>query len=180
MVTLNPPTKHRSRPPILETITLTYVAEEDRIRLVGAGKDGDTASLWLTQRLCSQVVQNLTNSLEKLAEARGVLAKDAVLSLQQSAARRDLPRLPPVTAGLQAIPALVREIEVRRKGKHFALEFKSGKAACAEITFGVPQLHRWLSILHGRYVHAGWDMRCWPEWFERPDPKSAAVVTVFH
>lgn len=180
MTTSNPPTKDRGGTPILVTMTLTYVAAEDRMRLVGAEKNGDAVLLWLTQRLCNQMVRILTGFLEKLAEARGVLAKDAVLSFQQSTARQNLPSLPPVTAGPDATPALVRGIEVRQNGKRFVLAFKVGKTTCAEIAFGVADLHRWLLALHGRYVKAEWALQCWPEWFEGTDPNSAARITVLH
>lgn len=165
---------------ILEKMTLTYVAAEDRMRLAGIAKDGDAITLWLTQRLCNQVVRTLTGCLEKLAEARGTLAKDAVLSLQQTAARQNLPALPPVTAGPEATQALVRAIEVRQNGKRFVLGFKSGKAACAEIAFGGPGVYHWLWVLNGRYVKAGWALQSWPDWFEGPSSKSPAVATVLH
>ncbi len=161
-------------------MTLTYVATEDRMRLVGAGKSGDAVLLWLTQRMCNQIVQILTNCLEKLAETRGVLAKDAVLSFQQSDARQNLPSLPPVTVGPEATATLVRTIEVQQTGKRFVLAFKAGKASCAEIAFGAPDVHRWLTVLHGLYIKAGWAMQFWPEWFEDPDRKSAARTTLLH
>ena len=106
MTTPKPLTTDRSRTVTLQRMTLTYVAAEDRMRLVGVVKDGDVILLWLTQRLCNQMVRTLTDLLEKMAEARGVLAKDAVLSFQQSAARSEQPPLPPVTAGPEATRAL--------------------------------------------------------------------------
>ena len=178
-MTSKPLTKDRSRTLALQRMTLTYVAAEDRMRLAGVVKDSDVILLWLTQRLCNQMVRTLTDLLEKMAGARGVLAKDAVLSFQQSAARAEQPPLPPVTAGPEATPALVRGIEVRQYGKRFALAFNFG-GDCAEIAFGVRGVHRWLSVLHGRYVKAGWAMQCWPEWFQGPGPKGAAETTLLH
>jgi hypothetical protein len=165
---------------ILEKMTLTYVAAEDRMRLAGIAKDGNAVTLWLTQRLCNQVVRTLTGCLEKLAEARGRLAKDAVLSLQQTAARQNLPALSPVTTGPEATQALVRAIEVRQNGKRFVLAFKFGKAARAEIAFGGPGVYHWLWVLNGRYVKAGWALQSWPDWFEGPGSKSPAGATVLH
>lgn len=150
------------------------------MRLAGIAKDGNAITLWLTQRLCNQMVRTLTGCLEKLAEARGVLAKDAVLSLQQTAARQNLPSLPPVTAGPEAVPALVRGIEVRQSARRFVLTFKFGKEARAEIAFAVPGVHRWLLALHSRYLKAGWAMQHWPEWFEGLVPKSEAGARLLH
>jgi hypothetical protein len=172
-------TKDRSRPMALQRITLTYVPAEDRMRLAGGVKNGDVILLWLTQRLCNQMVRTLAALLEKLAEGRGVLAKDAVLSFQQSASRAEQPPLPPVTAGTEAIPSLVRGIGVRQHGKRFTLAFNFG-SDCAEIAFSVQGMHRWLSVLHGRYVKAGWAMQCWPEWFQGSGPKDAAETTLLH
>lgn len=175
--------KDPGRTLILEKMTLTYAAAEDRMRLAGIAKDGNAITLWLTQRLCDQMVRTLTGCLEKLAEARGALAKDAVLSLQQTAARQNLPSLPalpPVTAGPEATQALVRAIEVRQNGKRFVLAFKFGKAARAEIAFGGPGVYHWLWVLNGRYLKAGWALQSWPDWFEGPGSRSSAVATVLH
>jgi len=150
------------------------------MRLVGVVEDGDDVILlWLTQRLCNRMVRALTDSLEKLAETRGVLAKDAVLSFQQSAARVEPPPLSPVTAGPEATRALVRRIEVRQHGKRFVLSFHF-RSDCAEIAFSVRGVHRWLAVLHGRYGTAGWSMQCWPEWFQVPGPEGAAETTLLH
>ena len=180
MKVLQPPAKDSRRALTLERLTLTYVAAEDRMRLVGLGKDGDAIVLWLTQRLCNQMVRTLTGFLEKLAEERGMLAKDAVLSFQQSAARAGQRSLPPVTAGPDAAQALVRGIEVRQSAKRFVLTFRFGKEARAEVALAVPGLHRWLLALHGRYLKAGWTMQTWPDWFEAPTAEPAAGPSALH
>lgn len=170
MKVLQPSPKGLLRALTLERLTLNYVAAEDRIRLVGVRKDGDAIVLWLTQRLCNQAVHSLTRVLEKLAEERGGLARNAMLAFQQSAARRsNPPSSSPITAGPAAAQALVRVIEMRQNSRRFVLAFKFGKESHAEIALTVPGLHRWLLVLHSQYGKAGWNMQAWPEWFETAD-----------
>ena len=48
-------TQPESRNDVITRFTLSYIAEEDRIRLVGLFSSGEKIKLWLTQRLISRL-----------------------------------------------------------------------------------------------------------------------------
>ena len=142
----------------LTRITSTYVSTEDRISLVGEDEIGEHQRLWLTQRLLSQLVENLLDWLPQ--------AHDGVQEIAQQVAQSKHEPEHPVTASSECLNWLVKEITIESSRGVMGLQFKSDKCEyVAIVRFNEISLRQWLDILFRQYQHAGWISVDWPSWF---------------
>ncbi len=161
---------------IIHKQTLSYHEAEDRLQLVSQGEDDEVLLLWLTRRLADRLVTALFQRLEAPGNS-------AVLAWEQQLARAAFEPSAPVTVSSTARQCLVQSIDIVPLPEGIELVFK---AACCEARFamGGALLRQWLGILHGWYLHAGWDTApIWPAWFESAEQSTgiqAPEGAVFH
>jgi len=162
----------------LNRLTTQYDPMQDRIRLAGELKSGQSAVLWLTQRLLNRLVPHISQQLEKpIASKADVPSVQAHLqqSFAQQRARTELPRQAPVTAEKNSIQWLVKTVGLKANQKGIRLVF-TGFADMEQAALALPAtpLRQWLNILHDQYRVAGWATTMWPEWLEESLPLTMA------
>ncbi|MBB1485309.1 hypothetical protein [Oceanospirillum sediminis] len=155
----------------LKRVTTEYINFEDRIRLNGLTPNG-TVSVWLTQRLCNNLVKNLIAWLEKtMSEMPDILqhnmqsfAQQRAHCSQQQQAASEQPVRPDneinkhkswlaFSISLQTAPHAVRLI-ISDLAETESIEF----------SMEARQLRQWLNILYKGYSQANWPDDMWPSW----------------
>ena len=170
---------------IIQRQTLTYDAQEDRLRLASRFEDGEEQVFWLTRRLADRLVGALCQALEAGTDGDTPEHREALLAWEQEAAQAALEVVPPVTAGEAEMPsALVHTIDFVPHANGQQLVFKA--QGCEEAGFALDgaALRQWLHILHQAYRQGGWDgSDLWPDWMSAPEPApdlSVPAGTVWH
>lgn len=157
--------------------TLTYHEVEDRLQLVSQGEDDEVLVLWLTRRLADRLVQALFQRMEGPANA-------VVQTWAQQVARATFEPSDPVTVTSADRQCLVQSIDIVPlvdEGQELVF-----RAPFCEARFAMNGvlLRQWLGILHGWYLHAGWETaQIWPAWFESAEQSpeiQAPAGAVFH
>jgi len=156
----------------LQRVTTTYVPAEDRIRLSGEAVDGQTAVLWLTQRLLTRLLPKLLQWVE--GNGGDSLHAEAVQSFRQAAARASLEPLAPVPvhAGNDQAAWLVMEVGLQVGPDGVRLTFKGQGHRLATVTLVARALRQWLNILHDAWRGAGWPLTVWPQWMLEAAPSA--------
>ena len=158
----------------LSRLTSHYDPLQDRIRLAGELKSGQSVVLWLTQRLLNRLVPKISQQLEKPSASKAnVPSVQAHLqqSFAQQRARTELPRQAPVATEDNGLQWLVKTVDVKFSAKGIRLVFK-GVTDTEEAAAALPAtaLRQWLNILHDQYRVAGWATTVWPLWVEESRP----------
>lgn len=161
-------------------ITTEYVETEDRLRLACALRSGDTAVLWLTQRLFLRVLPHLLEWLDKhtpgLAEPPATHEQaDVVRSFSQEAARAAQPAEPPVLPQHASQIWLVHTVELQPRAGELRLVFRPAArdVAAGSLALAPQPLRMWLGIVADQFGRAGWPLQAWPAWLR---PAGAAPV----
>lgn len=166
--------------PELKRISTQYIEIEDRIRLTGEQVDADQKlTLWLTQRLCNQLVTYLCNWLENnlidkpLSGLRqGDFQQDAFSNLKKSAA---------ILPDGQKPCVLVHSVDfITRKRGVLLLLKNDEKLPAAKLILEVKQLRQWLGIIYGQFQHAGWPTTNWPMWIKTTPTAMTRANRVLH
>jgi hypothetical protein len=166
---------------ILNTLATSHDPTEDRLRLVGADRDGGSHLMWMTRRLADQAVVALLRLVERepaVAEDPRSIGDGASLVRQQEAkaalgAARGAPP-PPADHGW-----LVISLNLSPRPDGVLLTFSGGEHTLAfPLTFvGTRQ---WLSVLHAGYKAGGWDCAAWPGWFVEAERMARPVTYALH
>lgn len=174
----------------LVRMTTHYDQVEDRIRLTGTDAQGQTLSLWLTQRLLNRLVPHLCDGLEKrlaAATAKGTqqpLRAHVVQSFAQEKARAALHQTPPVVPAVGAPHWLVETVGVKNAPGGVRLTLKGvTEVEHASLDLPVPAQRQWLGIVYEQYRRAGWSTQVWPAWMEEaaaPPRAEQRAVGVLH
>ena len=161
---------------IIHKQTLTYHEAEDRLQLVSQGEANEVLVLWLTRRLADRLVPALFQRLESPGNS-------AVLAWEQQLARAAFEPSEPVTVSGDTRQCLVQSIDIVPLSEGIELVFRASSCE-ARFAMGGAVLRQWLGILHGWYLHAGWDTApIWPAWFESAEQSpeiQAPAGAVFH
>jgi len=154
----------------LTKITLSYSKVEDRIRMDGRSRD-DTVSLWITRRLCRELVKIVVAYLSKPEINNAEVARAAVSPQHLSAvqeflhqkAKSDKIKAPPV---MPAAPTamLVSSVKVRASTKCVQISFSVGSSSMAALVMTPKETRQWLDILYEQYLVAEWSLDVWPHW----------------
>lgn len=166
----------------LKRVTTEYINFEDRIRLNGLTPDG-TVSVWLTQRLCNNLVKNLIAWLEKaMSEVPDILQHSMQSFAQQSASYSQQQQ----AASEQPVRP-DNEINKHKSWLAFSISLQTAPHAVKliisdlaetesiEFSMEARQLRQWLNILYKGYSLANWPDDMWPEWVkELSDPETPA------
>lgn len=154
----------------LNRLTTRYDSKEDRLKLVGEIKPGQTVVLWFSQRLMNRLVAALAKHLEKTTDP--IKKADAIQSnlkqtFAQQRAHAELPKQVPVTAVDVLDAWLVQGVDLKATPSGVRLSFKgeTDEHQIQMMLAHVP-LRQWLNIVHGQYRTAGWNTAIWPVWLE--------------
>lgn len=150
----------------LEKVTLTYVDEEDRIRLSAQTPEGEVVVLWLTQRLGNRLIPVLRDWL--LKQVQGGVNSDALHQFEQQAAQQ-------ASAGEQAVVVppnshfwLINRVDLSYSSTLMTLIFKGkGEEQTAQMTLVNTAMRQWFDILYRVYQRAQWQCADWPLWMHQ-------------
>lgn len=180
---------HSHAAPRIDRLTTLYQAAEDRLQLVGQLPAGHPVLLWLTQRLCLQLVPCLLKRLN-VSDVTGVrrgprtataLYEDELNGFAQQVAVQELVPQPSVAMQEGSPAHLVASITVVQRGGGVGLVFTDGtQPPLASIEFTAQQLRQWLAIVCKQWQAAQWPMHIWPDWMHgalaAQPPQANAVV----
>ena len=172
---------------MLHRITTAYVPEEDRIRLSGQDKDGTVLVLWLTQRLCKQLLAKLLPLLNPPTGTQPTIAHRSsaahmhLQAMAQSAARleqRPVPSVPPDRAQESWV---VRSVQLRIEQRRITLIWQGPNDAVVAVEMTPLLLRQWLNQVYDGWRFAGWPMAVWPNWMTETNINpEGAVLASFH
>lgn len=163
--------------------TTQYRGDEDRILLTGELGDGETVSLWLTQRLLMKTLPVLLDWLQKnnpvdlktrdnSTQAREMAQVFTRKPVQARAAA--VAENPAASKGAKEedaqnhgdAPVLVLSVDVNLNPKLLRLRFRQTDDELASLALNGGQLRQWLAVLHVLWKNAGWPGELWPHWLK--------------
>ena len=150
----------------LQRITVLYSEEQDRISINAAVRDGETARIWLTQRMTNRLIPALINVIKPRHEDPVYAEIIAGVSHQKAVSRQEPSA--PVTANAPEHEWLVSKIDLQMPPSGTVVIFYSPTGQSARIGFNGDLMRQWLSILQRVYVAAEWRGTDWPEWMATP------------
>ena len=160
----------------LTKVTLNYHKVEDRIRMDGRAQQGDTVALWLTRRLCRELVKTVVayfnrpevHSAEIDRAAVSPQHVDAVQEFLHQKAKSNRKISPPVvsTASLASAAVLVDRVQVRTSAKVVQISFPLGEASVAVMAMTPTETRQWLDVLYQQCRLADWSLDIWPQWIQ--------------
>jgi hypothetical protein len=179
---------------VLERLTTRYDPNEDRMQITGVADDGQTLTLWLTQRLLNRLVLHLCSSLEQPNQQPGNSLNSSVTSLSlpvrnhleqsfaQQRARSALSVQPPVVPVADAPQWRVDSVDIKQGSGRVHLVLKGAiDGQQALLPLPLPVLRQWLGVVFEQYRQGGWPMQVWPAWMEEAHrPPAAPGHTVVH
>lgn len=151
---------------------LAYNAVEDRLALDGAGADGETARLWLTRRLCANLVRALAPVIAPPPAGDGAPRaggdREAAQTRAQAAAVSGLGRTPAVGIDRAVRGALVVGVRMTPRDGRLDIELVTPGGRAWRIPATVLAVRQFLAVLHLRHAEAGWTTDDWPLWIAEP------------
>ena len=158
----------------IKTVTLRYVALEDRMRMSARLEGDEQIVFWLTLRHCQRLLPALVKCLEGEKGIESAVEKSLAHSFRQKAAeweKKEKPSAEPVLPSGEERSLLPESVTVVCAGKGVALFFpiEEGKKS-AKLTMSLQELRQWLAILYRQFRKAEWSLDMWPEWFTGRSP----------
>lgn len=164
----------------INSITLSYDRDEDRIHIAARLEDQRAVRLWLTHRLARRLVAALASHLEKAEAIPLPSVREAVMAQEQAQAVSSIKPQPPVTAGSDAPAHLVNNISLKLAAEQMSLQFDSTLDCAPSIQLDRTLVRQWLSMLHRQFVVAEWALDIWPVWLTEGSMQSAAEPATRH
>ena len=164
----------------LNSITLHYDANEDRILVAINAGPADANGYWLTRRLALNFIETANPYLARMSPAvsktptalRGELA---TMERQVALARtqQSVSQTPTAALGRASVAAeLVVALNVTQEGQGFRLKFRGGKGRETAVGCSKAELQRIIHMLEQEVAKAGWRDRPAPS--EPPTDKREA------
>lgn len=172
----------------LQRITTEYIAEQDRMRLMGEFEGSNIATLWLTRRIIKVLIPTLLEWLKKTAPSIANLSRtgettdksncrslpnyadEAIQGFAQATALSSLPHQTPVRSSTTALNYIVQIIDIETRDVSVKLVFKPALNESGfeplHITMNEQVLRQWLNIIYDQLSHAEWKLDIWPEWIK--------------
>jgi hypothetical protein len=180
----------------LQRFTTQYKGAEDRILLIGEDGDGDTVSLWLTQRLLLKTIPVLVDWLQKndpvdlkdagnraqASDMAQVFSSQPVKPKSRSGksgsedSSADTPEKREHPATPDGEVNLVHTINLSLNPKLVQLRFQQRDEELATLSLKGAPLRQWLVVLHVLWKKSNWPDDIWPDWL-RENSKIAAIQT---
>lgn len=161
----------------LHRFTTVYRKADDRILMTGEDRNGETVSLWLTQRLLLKAVPVMTEWLQAnnpadLRTAENSAQASAIAELfsrEPVRPRQELTDTATTSPGVESAvartaPLLVDNIDLRLNKKFLRLRFRQGDQEVGCLTLNGSQLRQWMAVLQLLWKNAGWPPHVWPRW----------------
>ncbi len=180
---------------VLQRLTTRYDPVEDRLQITGMTGNGQTLTLWITQRLLNRLVVHLCDSLERMTLRSGDGAEGGYLasllstrthleqSFAQQKARAALSVQQPVVADQDAPQWRVDVVDCKQVpgGMHLVLK-GAADGQLAALTLPAVALRQWLAVLYELYQQGNWPMQVWPAWMEEAAAARQHIpqANVFH
>lgn len=162
----------------LQRLTTEYIEAEDRMRLTGEIRPGETLVLWLNQRLLLRLLPHLFLWLEK--QGGGVFPAEIEQSFEQAAATRDLGAEAPVQGASDSKSWLVEAVDMTAGDQALRLSFRREDEEPVSLTLAALHLRQWLKILHIVWKSAEWPGNVWPEWMRESAPQKPVAQWHLH
>lgn len=162
----------------LQRLTTEYVDAEDRMRLTGEIRPGETLVLWLSQRLLLRLLPHLFLWLEK--QGGTVFPADIVQSFEQAAAVETLGTEAPVQRSPDSKTWLVEAVDLTPDQQTLRLGFRREGEAPVSLTLPSTHLRQWLRILHLLWGVAEWPQEVWPEWMLEGQQRRSRQEPLLH
>lgn len=163
----------------VETFTARYDPVEDRLCLNAADALGAKQAIFLTRRLCDQIIPLLARHLESKTPKGappGVVQSMTQQRVRQ--ARQAESPASPVQADAGTPRWLCTTIRMRKLPAGLAVTLTGDDAFTAQISFADMHLRTVLDVLRRCYDIAGWGRRAFPDWLdaETSDPAQVAPI----
>ena len=158
----------------IKTVTLRYVAFEDRMRMAARLDGNDQIVFWLTLRHCQRILPVLVKCLEGEKGIESAVEKSLAHSFRQKAAeweKKETPSAEPVLPSGEERSLLPERVIVvcAEKGVTLFFPLEEGKKS-AKLMMSLQELRQWLGILYRQFKRAEWPLEMWPEWFTGTTP----------
>jgi hypothetical protein len=164
--------------PELQRLTTEYVDTEDRLRLTGEIRPGETTVLWLSQRLLLRLLPPLFLWLEK--QSVDGLPLDIAQGFAQQAAQANLSPEAPVARAAQSQEWLVEAVDLSPKEDILTLQFRAQPPKAVTLSMSAQALRQWLNILHTLWGLAEWPIGIWPQWMADSKPHTSSTNAAIH
>ncbi len=162
----------------LKRFTTQFNGEEDRILLTGEDHEGETVSLWLTQRLLLRTVPVLVDWLQKTNPVDLTKVENSAQAREMSQAFTQEPVKPkprskptqtrdstvPEPAETPQDPVLVHSIDLNLNQNLLRIRLRQGEQELANLALNSSQLRQWLAVVHLLWKSADWPTHVWPRW----------------
>lgn len=159
----------------LEKVTLTFIDEEDRIRLSAQTPEGEVVVLWLTQRLANRLIPVLRDWLSK--QVKDGLNADVYHQFEQQAAQQASASETAVVASCHSHAWLIHRVDVSYSPTQMTLIFKGKEEAqSAQMTLVNTAMRQWFDILYRVYQRADWHCADWPLWMHQLSAEPSVKV----
>jgi len=146
----------------LQRLTTEYIDAEDRLRLTGEIRPGETLVLWLSQRLLVRLLPHLFLWLEK--QSSTALPAEIEQSLEQRAASANMAVEAPVQRTGHSKAWLVEAVDMTAGDHALRLSFRREGEDALSLTLSALHMRQWLTILRALWSVAEWPVGIWPEW----------------
>ena len=146
----------------LQRLTTEYIDAEDRMRLTGEIRPGETSVLWLSQRLLIRLLPHLFLWLEK--QSSTAFPAEIEQSLEQRAASETMSTEPPVQVSGQSNAWLVEAVDMTAGDHALRLSFRREGEEALSLTLSSLHMRQWLTILRTLWSVAEWPVGIWPDW----------------
>lgn len=162
----------------LKRFTTQYKGEDDRILLTGEDSEGETVSLWLTQRLLLKTIPVLVDWLQKNnpVDLTKVENSDQAREMAQAFTQEPVKPKPssrptqtanpgePQAAETLLDPILIHSIDLNLNKNLLRIRLRQGEQELANLALNGSQLRQWLAVVHLLWKNAGWPTHVWPRW----------------
>jgi hypothetical protein len=162
----------------LQRLTTEYVDAEDRMRLTGEIRPGETLVLWLSQRLLMRLLPHLFLWLEK--QGSTPFPVEIEQSFEQQAALANLSLEAPVQRTRDSKAWMVEAVDMTAGDHALRLSFRRQGEETVSLTMPALAMRQWLTIIRSLWGMAEWHEGLWPEWVQSVTAKAVATGRQLH
>jgi hypothetical protein len=149
---------------VIRKVTMVYVPVEDRIQMRAESGDDQVTIMWLSFRLCREIVRRLTRQLDmSQAKRTPIVQSQLVQQSMHSNAKANIKPTPPVRcADVQGFLLTKMIIQVSDTRVVLKIPLPDGDEGILSLT--LEEARQWLEILYQQYKKGEWPLEVWPAW----------------